>query len=93
MPRPPRTDEAGRLYHALNREAALFGETRMLWTTGPPRQIGVPLSDVGPCVIVDVVGRVRDLPAGEENVARLEIAGSPMYVLKRSDYDRLTAFD
>jgi len=73
-------------------QAALFGPTRMLWSPAGRRKLDLTLDAAGPWVMVDVVGRVRDLPVSEENVARIEIAGSPVYVLRRSDYDRLTAF-
>ncbi len=68
-----------------------FGETRVLWSTAGPRSITLPLDGAGPWVAVDVVGRVRELPAGT-GMARLRVTDSPVYVLPRGEYERLTAF-
>ena len=72
-------------------QAGQFGGTRMLWTTAGPREINLPLDNADRWLQVDVVGRVRELPV-ESGVARLRLTGSPVYVLSRADYERLTAF-
>ena len=64
----------------------------MLWTTGPPRQIRVPLRDVGPWVIVDVVARVRALAVRGGDAAEIKLTGSPLYVMSEAVYERLAAF-
>ena len=71
-------------------QAAQFGDTRMLWTTAGPREVSLPLDGADAWLRVDVVGRVRELPT-ENGVARLRLTGSPVYVLPRADYERLTA--
>ena len=72
-------------------QAARFGATVMLWSTGKTREIGVPLKGDGPWLVVDVVGRVRSLPADENGNATVTLDGSPRYILTRPDYERLTA--
>ena len=74
-------------------QAARFGDTRMLWSTAGPRRARLALEGIGPWVEVDVVGRVRDLSVGEGNTAELQLAASPVYVLPKSAYERLTAFE
>lgn len=71
-------------------QAARFGETRMLWTTGAPRDLLLPLDGPGPWVLVDVIGRVRELPVDAESTARIRLSTSPVYILSRESYDGLT---
>ena len=72
-------------------QAARFGTTAMLWSTGQAREVGLPLENDGPWVAVDVVGRVRDLPVDDNGNATVTVDGSPRYILARPDYERLTA--
>ncbi|RRK01714.1 hypothetical protein Ga0100230_000020 [Opitutaceae bacterium TAV3] len=77
-------------------QAAHFGPTIMAWTTDErSREITLRPETSPPFVQVDVVGRVRELTAsgdGDGSV-RVTINGSPVYVLAKADYARLTAFD
>jgi len=73
-------------------QAARFGETIMLWSTGAERELKLPLDGKGPWVVVDVVGRVRDVAVGEDGSAPVRLTGSPVYVLTRETYERLTAW-
>ena len=41
-------------------------------------------------VSVDVVGHIQELALDDSGVAELPISVSPVYVLTRSDYQRLT---
>jgi hypothetical protein len=77
-------------------QAARFGETIMLWSTrDTARDVAVPLDGKGPWVVVDVVGRVRDLAVGEDGRATVTVKAdawdeTPRYVLSRAAYERLT---
>jgi len=71
-------------------QAARFGETIMLWSTGAARDVAVPLDGKGPWVVVDVVGRVRDLAVGKDGQATVKADTMPRYVLSRAAYERLT---
>jgi len=73
-------------------QAAFFGETRMLWSTSGRRQVNLTLDHGGPWVVVDVIGRVRALAVGEGGAARIDLTGSPVYVMSKASYERLTAF-
>ena len=73
-------------------QAARFGETRILWTTGAPCDVQLPLDGPGPWVTVDVIGRVRDLPTDGKGRAQVSLSISPIYVLRKAVYDRLTQF-
>jgi hypothetical protein len=55
-------------------QAARFGMTVMLWSTGQAREVGLPLENDGPWVVVDVVGRARNLPVDENNYAILAVS-------------------
>ena len=80
-----------RLDLGQNIQAAQFGETMMLWTTGQPTELRIPIATQEPMVRVDVVGRVHALPT-DNGAVRLQATGSPVYVLKRDLYERLTSF-
>lgn len=74
-------------------QAARFGETIMLWVDtwpAPERELKLPLDGKGPWVVVDVVGRVRDLAVGEDGRATVKADTMPRYVLSRASYERLT---
>ncbi|MDR1279305.1 MAG: hypothetical protein LBK99_00595 [Opitutaceae bacterium] len=84
-------------------QAAHFGPTLMAWTTDTSRPVtfrhrpeGKGLSS-GPFVLVDVVGRVTNLApdaiASDGTLAlTLTLTDSPVYLLARADYERLTRF-
>ncbi len=76
-----------------NVQAAIFGKTRMLWRTRGSGRVRLPLRGTEPWVIVDVVGRVREFAVDEDGHANLKLTGSPVYVLTKADYERLTAFE
>jgi hypothetical protein len=71
-------------------QAGYFGETLMLWTTGAPVEYTLPLGD-GDWLTVDVVGRVGRLAVNPLGVAALRLTTSPVYILRRTHYERLTA--
>lgn len=72
-------------------QAARFGETIILWCTGPAHDIVIPLSGNWPWVVVDVVGRVSPLAKHPDGAsAKIMLTDSPVYVLPQSTYRRLT---
>jgi len=71
-------------------QAARFGETIMLWSTGAEHDVVLPLDNQEPRVRVDVVGRVRDLTVPPDGQAAIRVTQSPVYVLTREAYERLT---
>jgi hypothetical protein len=74
-------------------QAARFGPTIMAWTADElPREVTLRPEGKAPFVRVDVVGRIQELATTGDGSVRLRIDGSPVYVLARSEYDRLTAF-
>lgn len=74
-------------------QAAKFGPTIMAWTTAPrPVEVNLRPEEPGPFVQVDVVGRVTPLAKKEDGSVKVTLTGSPIYVLARQTYDRLTAF-
>lgn len=78
-----------------NIQAARFGRTFMAWTTdGLPRTIQLETTAGTDYVRVDVVGRIRNLDRSSQSAQTLllEIGSSPIYVLPRAEYERLTAF-
>ncbi|MFA6291843.1 MAG: hypothetical protein WC637_08695 [Victivallales bacterium] len=68
-------------------QAGYFGETLILWTTGSKATYELEIGK-GDWITVDVVGRVASLPRQEK--AKLNLTSSPIYVLSRENYDRLT---
>jgi len=74
-----------------NIQAAYFGETLMIWRTdeavGNWRQQLVPGKS---WVLVDVVGHVQELTVDASGNADIPISASPVYVLSRAEYERLT---
>ncbi|MFA5018611.1 MAG: hypothetical protein WC504_13750, partial [Methylobacter sp.] len=76
-----------------NIQAAYFGETLMIWrtdeTVGNWRQQLVPGKS---WVLVDVVGHVQELTVDASGHADIPTSGSPVYVLSRSEYERLTRY-
>ena len=71
-------------------QAAFFGDTLMLWTTGAPNDCNLALGD-GEWLVVDVVGRVGLLPVNSLGMAAIRLTASPVYILRRTHYERLTA--
>jgi len=76
-----------------NIQAAYFGETLMIWRTdkavGNWRQQLVPGKT---WVLVDVVGHVQELAVDVSGNTDIPTSGSPVYVLSRSEYERLTRY-
>ena len=76
-----------------NIQAAYFGDTLMLWRTD--EAIGnwpLKLASGKSWVLVDVVGHIKELTADASGFANIPISASPVYVLTRADYDRLTRY-
>ncbi|EIQ00828.1 hypothetical protein OpiT1DRAFT_05384 [Opitutaceae bacterium TAV1] len=78
-------------------QAARFGPTFMAWTTDTAHPISFKYrpEEKGPFVLVDVVGRVTDLlpdAIAPDGTLALMLTDSPIYLLPRADYERLTRF-
>lgn len=74
-----------------NIQAAYFGETLMIWRIDEATGNWPLRLDSGKSwVLVDVVGHIHDLPVDASGVANIPISASPVYVLARTDYERLT---
>lgn len=73
-------------------QAAQFGPTMMLWREEGTSQLSIQLELSKEYVVVDVIGRVTFLKLNEKGQALVALTASPVYVLLRSDYDKLTAF-
>jgi hypothetical protein len=74
-----------------NVQAAYFGETFMIWRTDNLDTDWRLQRDPSKAwVVVDVVGRVQLLKIGEDGAATVRISTSPVYVLSKPEYDRLT---
>jgi len=74
-----------------NIQAAYFGETLMIWRTD--EAVGNWRQQLAPgktWVLVDVVGHVQELTVDASGYADISISASPVYVLARADYERLT---
>lgn len=74
-----------------NIQAAYFGETFMIWRTD--EAVGnwpLKLDPGKSWLLVDVVGQVRELPVDASGNANIPISASPVYVLPRAEYERLT---
>lgn len=71
-------------------QAAWFGGTFMVWRADEKSSDWkMKLEGAGPWVMVDVVGRVRPLDVRNGEV-QFAIGTSPLYVLTKTDYQRLT---
>jgi hypothetical protein len=76
-----------------NIQAAYFGETLMLWRTDEATGDWLLKLDPGkPWVLVDVVGHLQELVVDTSGIANILTTNSPVYVLSRSDYERLTRY-
>lgn len=74
-----------------NIQAAYFGETFMIWRTDEAVGNWRMRLDPGKSwVLVDVVGHIRELSIDASGYANIPISASPVYVLARSGYERLT---
>ncbi len=74
-------------------QAARFGPTMMLWSTEQAStEVRFNLANDVSLVQVDVVGRVTDLSVAPDGEVVLEVTDSPIYVLSRKNYERLTSF-
>ena len=76
-----------------NIQAAYFGETFMIWRTDEKSgDWKMQLRSDKSWVLVDVVGGYQELPVDSAGYANFFISSSPVYVLSRSEYERLTRF-
>ncbi|WP_235557207.1 hypothetical protein [Methyloglobulus morosus] len=83
-------------YQAVNTndahvQAAYFGETFMVWRTD--EVVGnwrLPLDSGKSWVLIDVVGHLQELTVDGSGYATIPISASPVYVLERAKYERLT---
>ena len=62
----------------------------MLWSADTPVTCNLALGN-GEWLVVDVVGRVGRLPVNDLGVATVRLTASPVYILRRTHYERLTA--
>ncbi|MGZ8226227.1 MAG: hypothetical protein ACXWT3_06250 [Methylococcaceae bacterium] len=71
-------------------QSAYFGDTFMIWRTDEVEGNWRMQLDSGKSwVLVDVVGRVLELPVDSTGNADIPIGSSPVYVLSRVEYERL----
>jgi hypothetical protein len=76
-----------------NIQAAYFGDTLMLWRTDEATgNWPLKLAPGKSWVLVDVVGQIKELTVDGSGVANIPISASPVYVLTRADYERLTRY-
>ncbi len=74
-----------------NVQAAQFGETFMIWRTDSATSAWQVQRDPSTAwIVVDVVGRARPLEVDKDGFALIRISGSPLYILSKADYERLT---
>ncbi|MGJ0483565.1 MAG: hypothetical protein ACR65R_03395 [Methylomicrobium sp.] len=72
-------------------QAGYFGETLMIWRTDEQKSHWPLRLDAGKrWLLVDVVGRTQELTVDDSGLANITISSSPVYVLTRADYQRLT---
>ncbi|MFA4945352.1 MAG: hypothetical protein WC789_11700 [Lentisphaeria bacterium] len=76
-----------------NLQAAWFGNTFMAWRTDDrPGEWILPLDGTQEWLLVDVVGRAKPL-AVQDGRAIFPIGPSPVYVLAKAEYERLTRWE
>jgi hypothetical protein len=76
-----------------NIQAAYFGETLMAWRTDDETSHWpTKLDPAKSWMLVDVVGHAQTLPVDASGNASIPLSASPVYVLARSDYERLTGY-
>lgn len=74
-------------------QAAWFGNTFMIWRADEKNsEWTMPLDAAQKWVLVDVVGRVKPL-ALKAGQATFPVSTSPVYVLTRAEYEKLTRLD
>ncbi|MDD5631007.1 MAG: hypothetical protein PHI13_03120, partial [Methylococcales bacterium] len=74
-----------------NIQAAYFGETLMIWRTDEAAGNWPLRLDQGKSwVLADAVGHTQELKVDASGYAIIPISSSPVYVLTRTDYERLT---
>lgn len=74
-----------------NIQAGYFGETRMIWRGDETNSVWpMQLDPKKAWVLVDVVGRSQTLMVDADGKAGIPLSASPVYVLARTDYERLT---
>lgn len=74
-----------------NIQAAYFGDTFMIWRTDETNSNWQLKLDPGKAwLLVDVVGHSQELQVDASGNANLPISASPVYVLPKADYERLT---
>jgi hypothetical protein len=72
-------------------QAAYFGETFMIWRTDEKTENWpLQLTPDKTWLLVDVVGSVQELNIDSSGRTNIPISASPVYVLARNDYERLT---
>ncbi len=83
-----------RLHLGDSVQAAKFGPTIMAWTTADaPREVSLTPEGNAPFVQIDVVGRLKELPSQDKKTVSVTLTQSPVYILSRETYDRLTGFE
>jgi len=71
-------------------QAAYFGDTFMIWRADDKTSDWkMKLEGAGPWVIVDVVGQAKPLEV-KDGEAKFQIGTSPVYILTRENYEKLT---
>jgi hypothetical protein len=73
-------------------QAAYFGDTFMIWSTGKATQWQMQLQAAVEWVMIDVVGRVKALPLDANGSANISVTPSPVYVVSKDNYQHLTRF-
>jgi hypothetical protein len=74
-------------------QAARFGKTIMAWSTAGEggENVSIPLAAGGKWVMVDVVGRVRQMDV-KNNRLEVVLTSTPVYLLREETYNELTSF-
>ena len=76
-----------------NIQAAYFGDTLMLWRADEATgNWPLKLAPGKSWVLVDVVGHIKELTVDASGIANIPVSASPVYVLTRADYERLTRY-
>ncbi len=74
-----------------NIQGGYFGETLMLWRSDDSNSVwSLPLDLKKSWVLVDVVGQFKDLPVDSSGRASVPLSSSPVYLLPRAEYLKLT---
>ncbi|MGR9108062.1 MAG: hypothetical protein ACU843_14135, partial [Gammaproteobacteria bacterium] len=74
-------------------QAAYFGNTFMIWRSDElPGSWRLDLAPEKQWLVVDVVGRTEELKVDPSRHSEFPIGPSPIYVLERAEYERLTRY-